>query len=243
MSVQVLPGLLFAAFTVCATFLIRQEPEPVAHVEPPQRARVTVGDESVDLDVGGAAVKLADGREVRVDLLATRRFVARDQFSFEYPRAWSYSGARGAPTGLLGWWSMSGPGGMVHFQRHDGDALATRDEYASNMEAAGAAARRPCSLELDGRTLEGWEVDTVSGGLFGHPGTRATQQVYGWTGSDGAAWLCVVQRDAADVADEALGADERGAAVRVVLDGPNDVELLGEPQTVDVVLTSFRWTR
>ncbi len=160
--------------------------------EPPMRARVTVGGEALEVTLGEEA-HTADGRLLRVELLAERVFTVEGAFAFRYPREWSFGGAVW-PDGAS--WSLNGEGEAIYLRRHAGDAGRVLAEHIGSLQAIGGSEPAPVSLDLGGRDLEGLAVEYDVGniGRYARP-RRWVQEVFAWSDGEGDSWLLSLQRD------------------------------------------------
>lgn len=168
-----------------------QEPAgaPAPLAEPAQRYRLTVGTEAFELEEGRPVTPRPDGPTYRLELLPTRILRVPGAFSFEYPRAFAWSGALGEHDG---WCSLSGAATTLHLQRHGEDPAAVVERYVQSAVACGAHDVRDASLVLDGRTLAGRAFDQHVGGFHGWEGD-IVQEVYGFQ-QGGSGWLLMLQR-------------------------------------------------
>jgi hypothetical protein len=232
--------------------------------EPPQRVRLTLGSEVLELPFGAVA-ETADGRSVRLDLLPVRHFDAPGSFSFDYPRAWRFTGATGSPSPEAGWWSLAGEGVAVTLRRHTGDAETIREQYLSNLESTQRASRVRATIDLDGRFLVGGAVTYASRSIgIGALTSNWEQSVFAWQESEGVAWLLTLQRqfepasatDALRLMDKLRLDLERQLAQQLEVEArawreehdvatrptPPAPPSLGHPE-LDALRASFRWQR
>lgn len=175
-----------------------QAPDPAnphQALVPPERVRVTIGGEAVELALGETLTRPGQP-DLKVELLPTRVFELSGVCRFEFPREWSCSGVLAAPEPADAWWSFAGEGLAVSLRRHGGDAQALQEEYVANCERGFGVRRDPAVIQLGGRTLEGAQVRYTSGGLHGFSEERV-QEVYAWS-TDGVAWLLMLDKALGD---------------------------------------------
>lgn len=181
--------LALATLWIAPTVVPRLWQEAGPALEPPLRYRVTVGDETVELEAGKPVTPREGGLTWLVEVLPTRVLRMEGAFSFEYPHALSFLGAEG-PGG--GWWTLSDETTSIHLQRHFEDPDVVVERYVANSVATGARDVRPARLELDGRTLTGHAFDLHLGGFHGWE-AESIQEVFGFE-AGGASWLITLQR-------------------------------------------------
>jgi hypothetical protein len=207
------PRLLALAALVLSPALVphlRQEAGPAT--EPTRRYRVTVGDETVELEAGRPVTPREGGPTWLLEALPTRVLRMQGAFAFEYPHELAFLGAEG-PGG--GWWNLTGEGVSVHLQKHFEEPEAVVERYVTSSVAAGAGDVRAVTIELGGVRLEGQAFSQRLGGFHGWE-ADSTQEVYGFTAGD-ASWLLSLQRTTqiprgpgGDVFDLAAGASLAG---------------------------------
>lgn len=159
---------------------------------PPERVRVTIGGESVELALGERLARPGQA-ELLVELLPTRQFTLAGVLAFEYPREWAFAGLVGLPESADGWWNLVGEDLTLYLRRHGGDARAVLEEYVTNLERGSGRVREPAATTLGGRTLEGFQVRYSSGSFAGAPAQERAQEVYAWT-AGGHAFLLTLDR-------------------------------------------------
>jgi len=160
-----------------------QAPDPAnphQALVPPERVRVTIGEESVELAFGETLAR-PGLPELKVELLPTRVFELPGVCRFEFPREWSCSGLLAAPEPADGWWHLGGGDLAVYLRRHGGDAAAALEEYVTNLERGNGSARAAALVQLGGRTLQGFQVRYSSGGMHGLPDQARVQEVYAFS--------------------------------------------------------------
>ena len=175
-----------------------QTPDPATPHEapvPPERVRVTIGDEVLELALGERLSRPGQP-DLEVELLPTRVFELPGVCRFEFPREWNFSGVLAAPGPADAWWSFAGEGLAVSLRRHGGDAQALQEEYVANCERGFGARRDPAVIQLGGRPLEGAQLRYTSGGLHGFSEERV-QEVYAWS-AGGEAWLLMLDKALGD---------------------------------------------
>jgi hypothetical protein len=147
---------------------------------PPQRVRVTIGGEAVELALGETLTRPGQP-DLKVELLPTRVFELPDVCRFEFPREWSCSGVLATPEPADGWWHLGGGDLAIFLRRHGGDAATVLEEYVTNLERGNGSARAAALVQLGGRWLEGFQVRYSSGGMHGMPDQARVQEVYAFT--------------------------------------------------------------
>lgn len=203
--------------------------------EPPLRARVTLGGESVDVILGEPG-RAPDGRPLRVELLPTRAFVVDGSLAFDYPREWSFIGSVGVPTAVDAWWSLHGEGALIHLRRHGLEADEVLEQYLANLESMGGTPRQPIERRFGDRRLAGFAVELDVGQVRGGS-RRWVQEVFAWEEAEEVAWMLALQRDVTPPSP----LPDPGW---IVVTPPTDAE--GEPAApalpeMDAVLSSWRW--
>jgi hypothetical protein len=208
----------------------RQEAGPAS--EPPLRYRVTVGQETVELEAGRPVTPREGGPTWMLEVLPTRELRMQGAFAFEYPHELAFLGAEG-PGG--GWWNLTGEGVSVHLQKHFEEPDAVVDRYVESLVAAGAGDVRAVALELDGVRLAGQAFSQRLGGFHGWE-ADSTQEVFGFT-AGGASWLLSLQRTTE--VPRGPGGDLFDLAAGVSVDGPG-FEGLRQVQQAERVLRLLR---
>ena len=208
--------------------------------EPPLRARVTIGGEQVEVTLGSPG-RTADGREVLVELLATRVFEAEGSFRFTYPRDWKFLGVAQSPYG--GWWNLNSDGKAVHMRRHDQDADEILEQYVSGLESTGKAERVAVGIDLDGRHLDGFAVEYDVGSIGrGGQSRRWVQECYAWSESEGVSWLLTLQRAIGPVPGSL---ESYLTATEFILDADGNLVVAEAQSAAELpqpsLLTDFRW--
>jgi len=160
-----------------------QAPDPASPHQalvPPERVRVTIGGEVVELAFGETLTRPGQP-DLRVELLPTRVFELPEVCRFEFPREWSCSGLFATPEPADGWWHLGGGDLAVFLRRHGGDAAAVLEEYVTNLERGNGSAREAALVQLGERTLQGFQVCYLSGGMHGMPDQSRVQEVYAFS--------------------------------------------------------------
>lgn len=163
---------------------------------PPERVRVTLGGEVLELDLDATLARPGQP-DLKVELLPTRVFELPGVCRFEFPREWSCLGLLAAPEPADAWWTLGGGDLVVYLRRHAGDASAVLDEYATNLERSFGRTREPAQTVLGGRTLAGLQLRYSSGSVRGAPSEERVQELYAFTAA-GHAYLLTLDKRLGD---------------------------------------------
>ena len=210
--------------------------------ELPPRVQVTVGDEVLELTIGGTPGQLADGRAISVAMLPTRKFSVEGAFEMEVPGEWRFSGSSDGSGPVDSWWTLGGDDVHLFLRRHVGKADEILEQYVGNSELTGGTNRRAISREIGGRELTGIALDKTVGGIRGGRTVHAVFEIYTWEQEGGVAWLLQIQRDTSAPTDFE-------EALRLVVVRPDElqvqpqpvVELIPKLEGADVLFHSWRW--
>lgn len=176
-----------------------QAPDPAnphQALVPPERVRVTIGGEAVELGLGETLTRPGQP-ELKVELLPTRVFELPGVCRFEFPREWSCSGLLAAPEPADGWWNLGGTDLQLYLRRHGGDAAAVHEEYVANLERSFGRTREPAAVLLGGRMLQGSQVRYSSGSFHGLAAQERVQEVYPFS-AGGHAYLLTLDKALSD---------------------------------------------
>lgn len=179
--------------------LAKQAPDPAnphQALVPPERVRVTIGGEAVELGLGETLSRPGQP-ELKVELLPTRVFELPGVCRFEFPRDWSCSGLLAAPEPADGWWNLGGTDLQLYLRRHGGEPAAVLEEYVANLERSFGRTREPAAVLLGGRMLQGSQVRYSSGSLHGLPAQDRVQEVYPFS-AGGHAYLLSLDKALSD---------------------------------------------
>ena len=190
------PLLSSLALALPALLVLRpQTPDPANPYQalvPPERVRVTLGDDVVELTLGQTLTR-PDRADLLVELLPTRVFELPGVCRFEFPRAWSCSGLLATPEPADAWWNLGGRDVLLYLRRHGGDAQAVLEEYVTNLERSHGRTREPAALTVGGRTLLGQQVRYSTGSFHDAPSQERAQEVYAWS-AGGHAYLFTLDK-------------------------------------------------
>lgn len=235
------PALLASLLALVAVAPDASQGADEPYAEPPLEVSVRVGDETLEVPVGGTG-RLSSGAEVAVDFVP-HRTLRCDALEFEYPREWLFSAAGGLDAG---WWTVIGDGVHVHVKRlREEDPAAAVRRYVDRMEANGGTLRGPAERVLGGRALEGETVRTPILSIGGGGAYRAMQhEVFATLDADGAVWIIDIQRAFLGAPPVLSGQDTleivvEEHVVEVPADARYHVPVGGD--VVDAIAKSWRW--